>query len=219
MLESIAKEYDFDFKLQKSNKRYVELGSNNKLATFKMWYRPVVIDAESFIKVQITFLEIIKYPITEKVVLSLVDADAFSQTDRIYFSDYMDLYKPLKLRVYDLREIACEKIRALLTRKGIKARDIVDLYFIGKIHRINVDALKDACIEKITFAIKSYEKYKKNILTRMDLSEKNLVLDNVEHFMIAEIDKKDFDAFIKKLFAFLEKVKTAALLNKRTYSK
>ncbi len=216
LLENIAKKYDFDFKLQKSNRRYIEFGSNNKLATFKIWYRSAVTGAESFIKVQITFLEVIKYPITDKAVSPLVNADAFSQTDRIYFSDYMDLCKPLKLRVYDLREIGCEKIRALLTRKGVKARDIVDLYFIEKMHKVNVDALKDACVGKVTFAIKSYEKYKKNILARADLSGKNLVLENVEHLMLAEIDKKDFDMFAKNLFAFLEKVKAAILLSERT---
>lgn len=212
LLENIAKDYGFDFKLQKSNKRYVELGSNNKLATFRVWYRSAVTGTESFIKVQITFLEAIKYPITEKAVSPLVNAGAFSETDRMYFSDYTDVYKPLKFHVYDLREIACEKIRALLTRKGIKARDIVDLYFIERTHKININALKDVCIEKITFAVRSYEKYRKNILARTALSEKNLVLENAEHLMLAETDKKDFDLFAKKLFAFLEEVRTAILL-------
>lgn len=211
LLENIAKDHDFDFKLQKNNKRYVELGSNNKLVTFKIWYHSVFAGAESFIKIQINFLEVIKYPIIEKAVLPLINEDAFSETDRTYFSDYVCLYRPLKCYIYDLREIASEKIRALLTRKGIKTRDIVDLYFIERMHKTNLNSLKDTCIEKINFAIRNYEKYRKNILAKAELSEKNLILEDVEHLMLNEIDKKDFDIFAKKLFAFLEEVKIETL--------
>lgn len=206
LLESIAKDYDFDFKLEKSNRRYVELGSNNKLATFKMWYRSVFTDSESFIKVQITFLEIIKYPIMEKAILPIIDAGTFLETERRYFSDYVSSYKPLKRTVYDLREIASEKVRALLTRKGVKARDIVDLYFIEKKHKIHIGALKDKCIEKVNFAIKGYDKYKKAFVARSSF-EKGILLEDVSHLMLIELDRKDFDTFTKKLFAFLEEVK------------
>ncbi|VVB59837.1 Nucleotidyl transferase AbiEii toxin, Type IV TA system [uncultured archaeon] len=206
LLEDIAKEYDFDFRLEKSNKRYVELGSNNKLATFKIWYRSAFTDTESFIKIQINFLEIIKYPIIEKAILPIINVSAFSETEHTYFSDFMGVYKPLKWHVYDLHEIASEKVRALLTRKGVKARDIVDLYFLEKKHKINIYALKDACVEKVNFAIRSYDKYKKSFLAR-DSFEKGILLEDVSHLMLTELDKKDFEAFTQKLFAFLEEVK------------
>lgn len=212
LLENTAKEYGFEFKLQKSNKRYIELGSNNKLVTFKVWYYSVLTGAESFIKIQITFLEIIKYAITEKTVLPLINADIFSKTDRLYFSDYINAYKPLKCPAYDLREIASEKIRALLTRRGIKARDIADLYFIGKRHEIGVDALKDICIEKVDFAIRNYEKYNRNISAKVELSGKDIILEDAEHLMLVGIDRKDFDVFTEKLFAFLREVKAEILL-------
>ncbi len=206
LLESISKEYDFDFKLEKSNRRYVELGSNNKLATFKMWYRSALTDAESFIKVQITFLEIIKYPIIERTISSITDTSAFSETEQKYFSDYVELYKPLKFHVYDLREIASEKVRALLTRKGVKTRDIVDLYFIEKKHKLHISAHKDACIEKVNFAIKSYEKYKNAFVARELSFEKSIFLEDVSHLMLIELNRKDFDAFAKRLFTFLNDV-------------
>jgi len=213
LLENIAKEYDLDFKLEKSNKRYIEIGSNNKLATFKIWYDSVFTGAKSFIKIQTAFLEVIKYPITEKSVPPLIDASTFSETDRRYFSDHVSLYKPLKCPAYDLREIASEKIRALLTRRDVKTRDVVDLYFIERTHKINIVALKNASVEKVNFAIINYEKYKKNILAKAELSER-LILDDVEHLMLAEIDKNDFDVFTKKLFAFMGEVKAAIKLEK-----
>ncbi len=212
LLESIAKGYDFDFKLEKSNRRYVELGSNNKLVTFKMWYRSVFTGAESFIKVQITFLEAIKYPIAEKAILPIIKAGILSETECKYFSDYVDIYKPLKFHVYELREIASEKVRALLTRNGIKARDIVDLYFIEKKHKIHVGALKDTCIEKVNFAIGSYNKYKKAFVARGAALEKEVLLENVLHIMLTDLNRKDFDNFTQKLSAFLEEVKAGIKL-------
>ncbi len=205
LLENISKEYDSDFKLEKGNKRYVELGSNSKLATFKIWYRSAFTGAESFVKIQITFLETIKFPVTVKAAKPLIDAGAFSETDRIYYSDYASLYKPLKCRVYDLREIASEKVRALLTRRNVKARDIVDLYFICKMH-ISLGALKETCVEKVIFAVRSYEKYKKNILTKAELSEKDIPREYIEHLMLANVGS-DFDAFSRKLFGLLEEIK------------
>lgn len=206
LLERIARDYDFGFKPEKSNRRYVEFGSNNKLATFKVWYRSVFADTESFIKVQINFLEIIKYPISERTILPVTDASAFSETEQKYFSDYVGLYKPLKWPVYDLREIASEKVRALLTRKGVKARDVVDLYFLEKKHKIHISALKDACVEKVNFAIESYDKYKKAFLARGSF-EKGILLEDVSHLMLAEFDKKEFEDFTQKLFLFLKEVK------------
>ncbi len=208
-LEGVSKEYDFDFKLQKGNKRYVELGSNNKLATFKIWYRSVFTGAESFIKIQITFLEVMKFHIIEKMVLPLADTNAFSNTERSYFSDFLKVYAPLKCPAYELREIAAEKIRALLTRRGVKTRDIVDLYFIEKTHKINLGALKNACAEKINFAIRNYEKYKKNISAKVALSEKDVVLEEVWPLILVEVDKNNFYTFTEKLFAFLREVQAA----------
>ncbi|MBI2675733.1 MAG: nucleotidyl transferase AbiEii/AbiGii toxin family protein [Candidatus Aenigmarchaeota archaeon] len=210
-LEEFSAEYGFDFKLQKGSRRYVEHGSNNKLATFKIWYRSVFTGAESFIKIQITFLEVIKYPITEKTMLPLADTDTFSETERVYFSDYVGLYKQQKCLAYDLREIASEKIRALLTRRGIKTRDIVDLYFTVEMHKISLDSLKDICAEKVDFAVKNYERYKRNIMAGAAFSEKGLLLEDVSHIMLAEIDRKDFEMFTSKLPALLEEIRAASL--------
>lgn len=211
-LKGVSKEYDLDFKLQKGNKRYVELGSNNKLATFKIWYRSVFTGAESFIKIQITFLEVMKFHIIEKMVLPLADINAFSNTERRYFSDFLNVYAPLKCPAYELREIATEKIRALLTRRGVKTRDIVDLYFIEKTHKINLSALKNTCAEKINFAIRNYEKYKKNISAKVALSEKDVVLEEAWPLILVEVDKNNFYTFTEKLFAFLREVRAAVSL-------
>ncbi|MCJ7816830.1 MAG: nucleotidyl transferase AbiEii/AbiGii toxin family protein [Candidatus Aenigmarchaeota archaeon] len=211
ILDAVSKEYGFDFIPEKSNKRYVEIGGGSKIVTFKIWYRSVFTGAESFIKVQISFLEVMKFPVAEKTVFPLIDADVFASADRTYFHDFLDIYRPLKCPIYDLREIASEKIRALLTRRGIKTRDIVDLYFIVKMHKIYLGTLKEACIEKVNFAIRNYEKCRKNISARPELPEKNLFLEEVSHLMLAEIDRKDFDAFTEKLFGFLKEIKAAVL--------
>ena len=38
------------------------------------------------------------------------------------------LLRPMEIKVYDLKEILIEKVRAILTRRGIKARDFVGKY-------------------------------------------------------------------------------------------
>ncbi len=67
-IESIG----LDFVFNKSDKKYVELGSNNKLVTFKIGYVSVFTDASSFIKIQINFLEDIKFEIRQKEILHLI---------------------------------------------------------------------------------------------------------------------------------------------------
>ena len=37
VLEDIGKDQGFEFTIDKSNERYVELGGSNKTATFKLW--------------------------------------------------------------------------------------------------------------------------------------------------------------------------------------
>jgi len=46
-----------DFKSKKGDRRYMEIGGSNKMLTLKLWYDSAVLKRESFIKVQINFVE------------------------------------------------------------------------------------------------------------------------------------------------------------------
>ena len=94
---------------------------------------------------------------------------------------------------YDLKEIAAEKIRALLTRRGFKARDIVDLYYLAK-EGATIQAVKKMAIEKTEFMLK-YLKYAEN-LKKKDFEE-SFKLGEEKRLMLEGLDE-GFEAFAKK---------------------
>jgi predicted nucleotidyltransferase component of viral defense system len=47
--EKISKAREFDFKCEKDNRNYVELGGSNKFCTFKVWYDSVVLGRKGFV--------------------------------------------------------------------------------------------------------------------------------------------------------------------------
>ena len=212
-LDGISIKHGFDFKPVKSDKKYVEIGSNNKLVTFKIWYRSVSTGADSFVKVQVTFVEILKFPITRKTVAPLIDVNSFAGIDKKYFEEFVGFYEPRKYFVYDVSEIACEKVRALLTRKGMKTRDVADLYFIEKERKLRIEDLKAACVEKTIFAINSYKKYRENFegRSRIMLKARDFLAGETGHLMLVKVDRKNFDAFLGRFLPFLEGVRKSAL--------
>src|SRR3989338_3094253 len=54
---------ELGFKFDKANRNYVEIGSNNKIITFKIHYISVLTGNPSFIKIQVNFLENIMFPV------------------------------------------------------------------------------------------------------------------------------------------------------------
>ena len=50
VFEQIAKKRGLDFKCEKANRNYVELGGGNKTCTFKVWYESEVLRRKSFLK-------------------------------------------------------------------------------------------------------------------------------------------------------------------------
>ena len=65
------------------------------------------------------------------------------------FPEYSQIIKGFKVDCYDIKEIAAEKIRAVLTRPIIQERDLLDLFFISE--RISIGNLdKKKIVNKIT---------------------------------------------------------------------
>ena len=165
VISKASEKLGLDFKAQKHNKRYVELGASNRLATFKLWYGPAG-KPEGFIKIQINFAEVFFHKFKEKE-LKPISARVERKELEVLFPEeaYIILTKP-KMKVYDLKEIASEKVRAVLTRRGMKARDIIDLYMLSE-HGVSIKSVRKEAIEK-TRAVLKYEKYSENMLAKAD---------------------------------------------------
>ncbi|MCX6750645.1 MAG: nucleotidyl transferase AbiEii/AbiGii toxin family protein, partial [Candidatus Pacearchaeota archaeon] len=208
-IDSFGKQIEslgLDFIFEKNNRKYIEIGNNNKLITFKVWYKSVFTNIPSFVKIQINFLEKIEFDINTKNTLTLIKEN-ISNEEKIYFKEFITFYQNKKLFVYDIREIVAEKIRSLLTRRAIKSRDAIDLMFIYQKYKINPEELIKEAKEKIEFAMKYYEKYKENFISTKEKIDKiSFHYDEVRHLVIKDFKREEFEGFIKNLFPLLYKI-------------
>ncbi len=206
------KKVGFDFKFDKSDRNFVEIGNNNKLVTFKVYYDSVLTGKPSFIKIQINFLEKIMFAPLTKELTPLVKTSQFAKEDQIYFREFLDFYKTINMKVYDLKEIVTEKFRSILTRKAIKSRDAIDLLFIYQKFKIKPQDFLKETKEKLMYSINSYEKYQDNlILARDKLQTLELQYSEVRPLVIKPFNKEDFDNYVKELKPLL--IEMAGMIN------
>lgn len=205
IFERIAEKFAFDFKFVKNNPTYVQFGSGGRMVTFKFWYDSVF-EGRSFVKIQINFLEKVFFPTIEKELKKLFDIRKLEDNEKKYFENFLSFYNlNFRYNVYSLEELACEKIRALLTRRTIKARDIIDLYFL---RRMDFPNLKSNIIDKISSALESYQKYKENFneMTAQELKKEDFSLEKDRYLLLKEISEEEFDNFLTKFLPFLEEI-------------
>ena len=194
------KKVGFDFKFDKSNRNFVEIGNNNKLITFKVYYNSILTGKPSFIKIQINFLEKIIFAPQVKELNPLIKNSQFTKEDQIYFKEFLDFYKTITIKAYNLKEIVTEKFRSILTRKAIKSRDAIDLLFIYQKFKIKPQDFLKETKEKLLYSIHNYEKYKDNlILTRDKLQTLEFQYNEVRPLVIKPFNKEDFDKYVKEL--------------------
>lgn len=204
-LERISAKRGLDFKPDKEDRQYMEFGGSNKFTTFKVWYESVELKARKFVKIQVNYVERFHYPfkaLEAKNNLGAIDPQEFKY---LYPDAAKELLNQLKVQAYDIREILAEKVRAILTRKGTKARDYVDVYLIQKETGNRPEDIEDVILDKTTFMLK-YEKYRENLLKNAAATptfkpgeEERLLLrpvgDNFRQFI------KDFNKTLTKILA------------------
>jgi predicted nucleotidyltransferase component of viral defense system len=199
-LIKIADELHLDFRSDKSDTRYVMLGGSNKFVTFKLWYKPLTGEKEDFIKIQINYLELIVNKITEKKAHSL-----YSSIDKkemkLLHPEFIDLLDDINLLAYPLIEMFLEKIRAILTRRGTKSRDYIDVYLIEKKVKIDIDREEPNIINKIEFMLR-YDKYLQNLSV---IKPENLIIGEEAQLLLEPLDE-GFKKFLPEFFEYLKKL-------------
>ena len=204
LIEVISKKLDLDFKMEKENERYFQFGGSNAFVTFKIWYNSEELEKETFVKIQVNHIEKLIYPIKELNIGFIIPRNLEKDFYFMASEDAETFLKPVKIKAYDLKEILIEKVRAILTRRGIKTRDFIDVYFIIKFLKKDISDYKKEIIEKTLFMLK-YEKYLINLLKKQD-SFKSLKLEDKENVLLKPINKKDFDNFMRDFCPFLENI-------------
>ena len=194
-----------DFKCAKHDKRYVEFGGGNKFCTFKIWYLSEVLSRESFVKVQMNFVERLCFAPQRVELKSLLSGE--NEELSLLFPDYVEYMQKVLFDVYDVREVLCEKVRSILTREGIKARDFLDVYLICKRHRIRLEDVHDPIVSKTLFMLSFYEKYRKNLEAKKDIVVSRPFRWGEERgLLLQEIEEKEFFEFLENFRPFLKKV-------------
>src|SRR3989344_2754506 len=210
LIEVIAKKLDLDFKMEKENERYFQFGGSNAFVTFKIWYNSKELEKETFVKIQVNHIEKLNYPIIELNVGFIVPKNLEKDFSFIASEDAETLLKPVKIKAYDLKEILIEKVRAILTRRGIKTRDFVDVFLITKKDKLDLNDFKKEIIEKISGMLR-FEKYNQNIKNNETQLNDDLILGEKEALMLTPIEKsfpkflKEFNVFLKKIMKELKK--------------
>ncbi len=201
LIEDISKKLDLDFKLEKENKRYFQFGGSNAFVTFKIWYYSQELEKETFVKVQVNHIEKLNYPIKELNVGFILPDNLEKDFSFILSKDEEILLKPAKIKAYDLKEILIEKIRAIVTRRGVKARDFVDVFLIVKKEKLSLSDFKRQIIGKIEYMLR-FEKYGENIKNKEEQLKENLIIGQEEALLLKPI-RKGFPEFLKEFNGFL----------------
>ncbi len=206
ILERIAAKRDLDFKWDKSDRRYVELTNRGRITTFHIHYNGIVLKKDVDLKVQVNFMDELCMEQQNKSLQSLIGGK--HRDLKGVFDEYDEYSSEIHFGLYDVKEILSEKIRALLTRRGIKARDFLDVYLISKNFGVNPEAMEECVIKKINFALEHYERFRNNFAEKKKLVKKGNVFEwgAEEELLIAEIDKKEFNGFIDRFTEYLQEL-------------
>jgi predicted nucleotidyltransferase component of viral defense system len=208
LLINISKNSGFDFVLDKDNRNYIEFGGGNKFVTFKVWFDSEILKRKSFIKIQVNFVEDIKFEISKKKVRNLLTDYEDKELEVLYDIDYKNYTTIIELLTYDVKEIVCEKVRAILTRRGIKARDFVDIYLISRKYGIKIQGLKKEITEKIKLMLELYQKYRTNLVEKIKLLESDDLFEwgTEKELLLKDINEEKFSRFVKEFQEFLKKL-------------
>ena len=198
----VSKIHGLDFKAEKVNKRYIEFGGSNKFLTLKIWFVSSVNKREQFIKIQINFVELFDYKFKKLAAKPLITKFDIKEL-KFLFPEYSDvlLMKP-RLIVYDIKEILLEKVRAILMRREVKAKDFIDVFVITKILGKEVKSFKIKIISKIQFMLR-YEKYKQNLEEKINI--KTWIKPGEEQQLLLK-SQDGFQIYLKKLQPFLKDI-------------
>lgn len=204
LFEEISKVRGLDFKCDKSARRYVELGGGNKFVTFKLWY-PLILEAETFVKIQANFVENILFPV-KRVKLKSICPES-RELEFLFPERYREYRTSIPFNIYDIREILCEKVRAILTRRGFKERDFIDVFLISRKFETDLEDLEKETVKKLRFILDLYQKYRKNLREKVSmLSVESFPFGSERYLLIEEIDEKEFYSFLTEFMLWLKKL-------------
>ncbi len=206
IIEEICKKNNLDFVANKSNERYFEFGGGNKMVSFKLYFISEILNIEMYIKIQINFIECLKFKPKLGKLQSIIPEN--KELKFLYPYEVKEFSKIITFPIYNIREIFCEKVRAILTRMSPKPGDFIDIYIILKKNPIDFKKIRNYIIKKTLFSLNLYEKYKKNLKEnkKMIISGDIFEWGEEKKLLLIKIDDTEFYDFIDKFIIFLRDI-------------
>ena len=158
-------------------------------------------ERETFLKIQLNFVEKIVNMPTHKYTLNAIAKEHAEDFEYLFPKYALLATKSPEFYCYNLEEIASEKIRALLTRKGFKARDIIDLYLLAK-KGVPINSVKAMAFEKTKFMLR-YLKYAEHL--KQKHFDENFKIGEEQNLLV-EQQGKDFEKFAIKTINELNEI-------------
>lgn len=158
------------------------------------------------VKINISFDEKIEFPIKQEIVKPIsVTKEKKNELIGYFGKAAEDYFDDLTVLAYSKEEIACEKLRALMTRKEKvnRSRDIIDLFYLAKDVDLSKVAFCKECQGKIRKSLKvpSYQQVAKERIANIDQYLNNIIeYTKNEPVYVKEIDYGQISKFaIEKL--------------------
>lgn len=192
LLEKAAQNMGLDFKNELRNSRYFEFGGGCKMVTCKLW------KGSELTKIQVNFADEILFSPKIVTAKTLLDNILLSKEDMAYFRDELTFYKPFMVNAYSEKEILCEKVRAVLTRRAQKLRDFYDLYMLEK-SGFRIKEIEEQAVVKIKACL-NFKRYRLNLeRNRRALKLSSFMEEPFERSLFTTQPPSDFDFFLKQI--------------------
>ncbi len=155
-IEPLKKDFGFGVEDSVSIRGGVRHSHSGKILNYFLMAPPVGGRGELKLKLTVSFGELVGFPLSQRVVNPValaggILADAFS----LFGNSASDYFSSFEALCYSEREIACEKMRAILTRKEKlnRSRDIVDLMHLSKVVDLRKSTICPECVSKISRSV------------------------------------------------------------------
>lgn len=205
-LKKVADALELEFSTDRSDKRFCRMIRGRAVYTFKLYYSD-----KKFIKIEINFVEkIINKP--EKASIKAI-TDFFDSKTMLYELGLS--YQNFNVLSYPLDEIILEKYRAVLTRKNLKERDLLDLFLIPN----SLSVKTEEVVEKIKSSSLIKRDLAKIINEKLTLLQEGNFFESeekIEEIAIVQYNNKKFEEFKVRITPLLVALCKAFLVNNKS---
>ncbi len=205
----ICEKYGMSFSREKTNEKYCKVMNRKNVYIFKVYYDPVY-GREEFIKFEVNFNDELIYNVVCENIKHLFDDELINDME---FVENIKINIRKNILCYDLKEIAGEKIRAVLTRPSIKERDLLDLFLISTL--LDLKKLEtEGIIRKITSSKSFIRNLSDKIENNLELLRGNvhILIEEKSKLSLVEINARKYSEFEKMMIPLIVKIGEQSLI-------